>query len=79
MFVKVSDEVDINLVHSKRVDYDVNYIPAIMCGPKSLKENKEFEYLNSYIRLSFSYLKVDELREAAKVFVSLIESCVKSN
>jgi DNA-binding transcriptional MocR family regulator len=79
MFVRVKESVDVSLVHKKREEYELNFLDGFSCGPADIRKNMRFNYLERFIRLSFSSLNEEELLDAGKAFVNLITNCLIKN
>lgn len=76
MFVRVKESINISEVHKKREEYELNFLDGYSCGPADIRKDSRFNYLERFIRLSFSSLGEEELLAAGKAFVKLITSCL---
>lgn len=79
LFVRVNEAIDIDKVHQNRQKFELNFIKGTDCGQQELMDMPIYKHLHRFIRLSFSYLSVDGLKEAGKAFVDLIEYCEIKN
>ncbi|GIM46429.1 hypothetical protein DNHGIG_19780 [Collibacillus ludicampi] len=68
LWVKLPDTISMDLLLAKSLEQSLSFVPGAICDP--LKE------LTSWIRLSYSYVNEQQLREGVKRLVDLYQSLI---
>lgn len=73
LFVWLNDNVDVDKVHQKREEYELNFIDGYSTIPENLRS--EFPEYKRTLRISVSFLEKDTIGPAVEQFVKLINDC----